>query len=92
MEVLACSEGDFHIKLHIRNKADNFIWSLVAVYGAAQVELKAAFLRELVNLAKDNPYHIIIGGILICSGSLTRKVGAVSITIGPSYSMLSLTA
>jgi hypothetical protein len=62
MEVLACSEGDFHIKLHIRNKADNFIWSLVAVYGAAQVELKAAFLRELVNLAKDNPYPIIIGG------------------------------
>jgi hypothetical protein len=62
MEVLTCSEGDFHVKLHIRNKSDNFIWSLVTVYGAAQVEHKAAFLRELVNLAKDNPYPIIIGG------------------------------
>jgi hypothetical protein len=35
MEVLARSTGDYHIKLHIRNRADNFTWSLVAVYGAA---------------------------------------------------------
>jgi hypothetical protein len=62
MEVLARSDGDYHIKLHIRNKADNFTWSLVAVYGAAQEEFKADFLRELVNLAKDNPYPILIGG------------------------------
>ena len=32
------------------------------MYGAAQDELKAVFLRELVNLAKDNPYPILIGG------------------------------
>jgi hypothetical protein len=62
MEILDKSDGEFHIKLHIRNKSDNFIWSLVSVYGAAQEELKPAFLRELVNLAKDNPYPIIIGG------------------------------
>ena len=53
---------DFHIKFHIRNKPDNFIWSLVAVYGAAQDEHKAAFLRKLVNLAKHNPHPILIGG------------------------------
>jgi hypothetical protein len=62
MEVLASLDGDYHIKLTIRNKADNFIWSLVAVYGAAQDEFKADFLRELVNLAKDNPHPILIGG------------------------------
>ena len=62
MDVLASSDGEFHVKLHIRNKADNFTWTLVAVYGAAQDELKAVFLRELVNLAKDNPYPILIGG------------------------------
>jgi hypothetical protein len=62
MEVIAHSSGDYHIKLHIRNRADNFTWSLVAVYGAAQDEYKAYFLRELVNLAKDNPYPILIGG------------------------------
>ena len=66
MDVLAVSDADFHIKFHVRNKADNFIWSLVAVYGAAQEEYKAAFLRELVNLAKDNPHPILIGGTLIC--------------------------
>jgi endonuclease/exonuclease/phosphatase family metal-dependent hydrolase len=32
------------------------------VYGAAQDEHKAAFLRELVNLAKDNPHPILIEG------------------------------
>jgi hypothetical protein len=41
---------------------DNFIWSLVSVYGAAQDIFKADFLRELVNLAKDDPYPILIGG------------------------------
>ena len=40
MEVLASSDGEFHIKLHIRHKVDNFIWSLASVYGAAQDEHK----------------------------------------------------
>jgi hypothetical protein len=62
MEIVDNSEGEFHIKLHIRNKSDNFIWSLVSVYGAGQDNFKPDFLRELVNLAKDNPYPIIIGG------------------------------
>jgi hypothetical protein len=62
MDILACSDGDFHVKLHIYNKSDNSIWSLVAAYGAAKEEFKADFLREVVNLAKDNPYPILIGG------------------------------
>jgi hypothetical protein len=61
MEVLAHSMGEFHI----RNRAHNFIWSLIAVYGAAQEDSKAAFLRELVNLAKDNTHPMLIGGISI---------------------------
>src|SRR5437016_6518482 len=32
MDVLAFSVGEFHIKFHLRNKADNFTWSLAAVY------------------------------------------------------------
>jgi hypothetical protein len=66
MEVLVSSDGDFHVKLHIRNKLDNFTWSLVVVYGAAQEGFKADFLREMVNLAKNNPYPILIGGTSIC--------------------------
>jgi endonuclease/exonuclease/phosphatase family metal-dependent hydrolase len=61
-EVIAHSDGDYHIKLHIINKMDNFMWSLVVVYGAAQEQFKADFLCELVNLAKDNSYPILIVG------------------------------
>jgi hypothetical protein len=39
----------------------NFIWSLLAVYGAVQDEDKEAFVRELVDLAKDNLHLILIG-------------------------------
>jgi hypothetical protein len=35
MDVLASSDEEFHIKLTIQNRADDFVWSLVAVYGAA---------------------------------------------------------
>ena len=61
MDVLASSDGVFHVKLHLHNKADNFTWPLVVVYGAAQDEFKADFLHELVNMAKGNPYPILIG-------------------------------
>jgi hypothetical protein len=50
MQVLASSDGEYHIKLTIWNRVDGFIWSLVAVYGAAQDKFKADFLRELINL------------------------------------------
>jgi hypothetical protein len=46
MEVLTCSDGEFHVKLHIRNKLDNFHWSLVTVYGVAQEEFKAIFFEK----------------------------------------------
>jgi hypothetical protein len=62
MEVLASSDGEYHIEITIRNKSDNFVRCLVAVYGAAQDKFKADFLCELVNLAKDNPNPILIGG------------------------------
>jgi hypothetical protein len=43
LDVLASSNGEFHIELHVRNKADNFIWGLVAMCGATQEDSKAAF-------------------------------------------------
>lgn len=92
MEVLASSDGEYHIKLTIWNRANNFIWSLVSVYGAAQDEFKADFLRELVNLAKDDPHPIFIGGISICLDSDTRKVKSFLMRIGLSCLMLSLIA
>jgi hypothetical protein len=32
MNVLASSDREYHIKLDIQNKVDDFIWSLVAVW------------------------------------------------------------
>jgi hypothetical protein len=52
MEVLANSDGEYHIKLTVRNRADNFIWSLVCVYGAAQDRFKADFLRDSLILQR----------------------------------------
>jgi hypothetical protein len=91
MDVLASSDGDYHIKLHIRKKADNFTWSLVAMYGATQEEYKAGFLRELVNLAKDNPYPILIGADFNFLRFPHEKSKVDSTTTGLSYSTLSLT-
>ena len=62
LELLDFTCGEFHIELHVRNESDDFTWNLVVVYGAAQNEYKAAFLRKLVNLAKHNSYPILIGG------------------------------
>jgi hypothetical protein len=61
------------------------------VYRAAQDEFKADILSEFVNLVKDNPYPILIGVILIFSGSVMRNANAGLMIIGLSYSMLSLT-
>jgi hypothetical protein len=93
MEVLASSGGDYHIKIHIWNRVDNFAWSLEVVYDVAQDEFKASFIHELVNLAKDNPYPILIGGreTSICLGFVMKKGNATFMIIGLSYTMLSLT-
>ena len=55
LKLLSASKGEYHIKFHLRNKSDNFIWSLVAVYGAAQEEFKSAFLKDLINTAERIP-------------------------------------
>ena len=51
--------------LHTHNKSNNFTWTLVTVYREAEDEHKTYFLCELFNLAKDEPYPILLRGILI---------------------------
>jgi hypothetical protein len=73
MDVLADLDGEFYIKLHIHNKTDNFTWNLVAIYGVAQEDSKVAFLREMVNLPKDSPYPILIGGFQYSFVSIRKE-------------------
>jgi hypothetical protein len=66
MDVLEIRMESFTLNSHT-NKAGKFIWNLVSMYGAAQEDSKAAFLCEMVNLAKDNPHPVLIGvRCLIC--------------------------
>jgi hypothetical protein len=56
------SQGDYHIKFRMRNKADGFQWNLIAVYGAAQPEHKQSFLSELVQCCQSESLPVAIGG------------------------------
>ena len=55
-------QGDFSVKFRVRSKLDGFRWSLVAVYGAAQPELKPDFLADLVRICGDENLPLLVGG------------------------------
>jgi hypothetical protein len=55
-------EEDFYVKFHLCTKEDSFKWALVAVYGAAQVDLKEQFLTELVQMCSHEHMPILIDG------------------------------
>jgi hypothetical protein len=55
-------EGEFYIKFHLCNKADNFKWILMVVYGPAWDDFKLAFLAELVRTCQQNTLPTLIGG------------------------------
>ncbi|SPT19449.1 unnamed protein product [Triticum aestivum] len=88
LELLSTSKGEYHIKFHLRNKADSFIWSLVAVYGAAQEEFKSAFLKELVNTCRENPHAMLVGGISISFGISRKRTMTDLILVGLFFSTL----
>ena len=62
LEVLNVVHGDFAVKFRVRSKIDGFRWALVAVYGAAQPELKPEFLANLVRICGDERLPISVGG------------------------------
>jgi hypothetical protein len=61
-DIGAIDEGDFYVKFHLCSKEDSFKWTLVAVYGPAQVHLKEQFLTELVHLCSHEQFLILIRG------------------------------
>ena len=54
--------GDFCVKLHLKNKLDAFMWTLVIVYGAAQDNFKLDFLAELVHICDKEELPMLVGG------------------------------
>ena len=61
-EVLNVVYGDFTVKFRVWSKHDGYGWALVAVYGAAQQELKPDFLADLVRICGDENLPILVGG------------------------------
>ena len=62
LEICSMEEGDFHSKVHLKNKRDYFLWILVAVYGSAQPQCKDVFLSELVRACNHESLPMLIGG------------------------------
>ena len=56
--------GDFCVKLHLENKLDAFMRTLVIVYGAAQDNFKPDFLVELVRICDKEELPMLVGGWL----------------------------
>ena len=56
------SQGDYHIKFHLRNKNDGFQWNLITVYGAAQDEHEQSFLTEIVQCCQNESLPFLMGG------------------------------
>ena len=62
LEVRSVVMGEFAVKFRVRSKADGFDWALVAVYGAAQPELKPDFLADLVRICGNEQLPLLVGG------------------------------
>jgi hypothetical protein len=58
----AIEEGDYYVKFHICNKANDFKWALVLVYGLTQDEHKEGFLAALVNMCSHENLPLLMGG------------------------------
>ena len=50
------------MKFHVKIKQDDFLWALVAVYGAAQDAQKPDFLAELVRICDHENLPMLVGG------------------------------
>ena len=66
--------GDFAVKFRVRSKADGFNWALVAVYGAAQPELKPEFLADLVRICGSEQLPILVGVTSTSLGGEKKRI------------------
>jgi hypothetical protein len=87
--VLDVVHGNFFLKFKLKNKSDNFEWTLITVYGAAQEDEKENFLQELVQACTvENLPLMVGGGGSTSSGAHTKKITLDTMMDGHSYLML----
>jgi hypothetical protein len=61
-DIGAIDEGDFYVKLILRDKLDGFKFVLYGVYGPVQQNRKEAFLLELAHICSKELLPFVIGG------------------------------
>lgn len=61
-EIIGFVDKKFCVIVTVKNKCDDFIWHLVAVYGTAYNEFKLEFIAELHDTMSDLTYPVILGG------------------------------
>jgi hypothetical protein len=64
-DIGAIDEGDFYVKLMVRDKSDEFKFTLYGVYGPTQQNRKEVFLSELAHICSKESLPFVIGAILI---------------------------
>jgi hypothetical protein len=89
LEVRSVVLGDFAVKFRVRSKVDEFQWALVAVYGAAQLELKPDFLADLVSVCGDERLQSWLEVILTLLGGETKRITITLMADGHSCLTLS---
>jgi hypothetical protein len=84
-------EGDHYIKFHLNNKADEFKWALVLVYGRTQDDRKENLLAELVHMCSHENLPLLISGDYNILRQSSEKIMIASMVDGHSCLMSSLT-
>ena len=90
LEVRSVVMGDFAVKFRVTSKEDGFNWALVAVYGAAQPELKPEFLVDLIRICGFEQLPILVGAILILLDGVRIRTMITLMADGHSCLILSL--
>lgn len=62
LDIGEIEEGDFFIRFKLRQRADDFKFNLISVYGPAQSDLKGHFLSELVRVCSKETIPTVVGG------------------------------
>ena len=83
--------GDFHIKFNVPTKEDGFEWVLIAAYGAAQDELKEAFLTEMAQISSSEDKPTLLDGDFNIIRRPSEKIMIDTMIDGLFFSMLALT-
>jgi hypothetical protein len=61
-DIGAIDEGDFYVKLMLRDKSDGFKFALYGVYGPVQQNRKEVFLSEMAHICSKESLPFVIAG------------------------------